>query len=118
MHALFEAMKAEGGAASGSSTSSSSGDASAAGPVQTRMSSDLSSLISDVSNGQAPSGLQDAFSKLAADLQSSGGSSTSTSGGSGSEATLQAFLTALQQDLGYGATASSSSAGSLVTAQA
>jgi len=113
MHALFQALKGEG-----TSSGSSSSDASSSGTPQSSMATDLSSLISDVSNGQAPSGLQDAFSKLASDLQASGGSSTSTSAGTGSQATLQAFLTALQQDIGYGSTAASTSAGSLVTTQA
>jgi hypothetical protein len=117
MHTLFEALKGEG-ASSGSSSSSSSSSSDGSPSPQTRLSSDLSSLISDVSNGNAPSDLQDAFSKLATDLQSGGGTSTSTSSGSGNEATLQAFLTALQQDLGYGSTAPSTSAGSLVTTQA
>jgi hypothetical protein len=115
MHALFEAVKSE--SASGSSASSSSGD------PQSSFATGLSSLISQVSSGSAPAGLQGAFSKLESDLQASGAATSSTdpsssSAGAGSvQATLQAFLTNLQQDLGYGSSNASAAVGSLRTAQ-
>jgi hypothetical protein len=116
MHALFEAMKSEGSSGSSDSTSTT---ATGSGDPQNQMASDLSSLISDVSNGNAPSGLQAAFSKLASDLESSGASASSSTStdSTSSSASLQAFLTALQQDLGYGATSSTSSVGSVVSTQ-
>jgi hypothetical protein len=115
MHSLFEAVKSE------STTGTSSSSSSSASDSKTSFADGLSSLISQVSSGSAPSDLQSAFSKLATDLQAAGstaGSSTaSSSSGSGSiQATLQAFLTNLQQDLGYGSS-NASAIGNLVTAQ-
>jgi hypothetical protein len=116
MHALFEAVKSE--SSSGSPASSSSGD------PQSSFATGLSSLISQVSNGGAPAGLQSAFSKLESDLQASGAATSSTDPSSSSasassvQATLQAFLTNLQQDLGYGSSNASAAVGSLMTAQA
>ena len=114
MHALFEALKSE--SSSGSPASPSSGD------PQSSFATGLSSLISQVSSGSAPVGLQGAFSKLESDLQasaatSSTGSSSSSAGASSVQATLQAFLTNLQQDLGYGSSNASAAVGSLMTAQ-
>ena len=114
MHSLFEAVKGE---SSSSSASTSTGN----GDPQSTFAAGLSSLISQVSGGSAPSDLQAAFSKLASDLQSSGATTgstdpSSTSGSNAVQATLPAFLTNLQQDLGYG-TSSASASGSLITAQ-
>ena len=114
MHSLFEAVKGE---SSSSSASTSTGN----GDPQSTFAAGLSSLISQVSGGSAPSDLQAAFSKLASDLQSSGATtgstgSSSTSSSDAVQATLQAFLTNLQQDLGYG-TSNASASGSLITAQ-
>jgi hypothetical protein len=81
-------------------------------------------LISQVSNGTAPSDLQSAFDKVAADLTQSGSSSanitaaSSGSASSSSSATLQALLTQLQQNLGYGTSSSSAAIGNLLTTQA
>jgi hypothetical protein len=115
MHSLFEAVKGESASSTSASSSSSASD------PKTSFADGLSSLISQVSSGSAPSDLQSAFSKLAADLQAAGtttsSSAASSSGGSGSiQATLQAFLTNLQQDLGYGSS-NASAIGNLMTAQ-
>jgi hypothetical protein len=128
MHALFDAMKSEGASssASGSSSTSSSGS-----DPQTSLSSDLSALVTQVSNGNAPTDLQNAFSKLVSDLQGSASASgasgttaagTSTTGdptvtASAATPTLQDFLTKLQSTLGYGSGAVAAS-GNLVSAQA
>ena len=114
MHSLFEAVKNEA-TTSASSTSSGGSD------PQSNFASGLSSLISQVSAGSAPSDLQASFSQLASDLQASGATASSTDGSSTDassrvQATLQAFLTHLQQDLGYGGP-SASAGGSLITTQ-
>jgi hypothetical protein len=112
MHQLFEAVKAEGAASpgAGSAAASSSGDS------QTGFASGLSALISQVSGGTAPAALLSAFSQLASDLSpptaAASGAATDSS-----QPTLQAFLTQLQQTLGYGPTTSGSASGSLVTTQ-
>jgi hypothetical protein len=112
MHALFEAVKSE--SASGGTASSVSSDPKAT------FADGLSSLISQVSSGTAPADLQSAFSKLASDLQPAAATTAvtgSTSAGAGSvQATLQAFLTNLQQDLGY-AGSNASAVGNLLTTQ-
>lgn len=113
MHSLFEAVKSE-------NTSTGSASSGAADP-KASFADGLSSLISQVSSGSAPADLQSAFSKLASDLQASGssvtGAAAATSSSAGSvQATLQAFLTNLQQDLGYGSS-NASTVGNLVTAQ-
>ena len=119
MHALFEAVKSESSGAT-ATTASSTGSSSA--DPQSSFANGLSALISQVGSGSAPADLQSAFSKLASDLQASGGTTSASSATSGtssdssSAATLQAFLTHLQQDLGYGS-GSASPAGSLVTTQ-
>ena len=77
-------------------------------------------MISQVSNGSAPSDLQSAFTQLASDFSSgaSTGSSAPTSGDTSSPATLQAFLTQLQQTLGYASSGNSATAtGALLTTQ-
>jgi hypothetical protein len=115
MHELFQAVKSEG-SANPTTTDSGSGD------PQSSFAAGLSALISQVSNGSAPAGLQDAFSKLAADLQGSASSSATTdasasSASASTQPTLQALLTNLQQDLGYGKS-STSAVGNSVSAQA
>ena len=118
MHQLFEAVRSDAsGATSAAGTSGSTGSAD----PQTNFASGLSTLIGQVASGTAPAGLQSAFATLTSALQQSGSASSSSSSGSGSnstttdQATLQSFLTSLQQNLGYGA-ASSSPVGSLLTA--
>ena len=116
MHALFEAVKSEqsSGAGSNSADPSSAGSSFASG---------LSSLISQVSSGAAPADLQSAFGKLASDLQSASDPSASNgasgqAGDPASQATLQAFLSKLQDSLGYGATAGASATGNLLASTA
>jgi len=117
MHALFQAVKGE--SASGTpSTASSSTDSKA------NFAAGLSNLISQVSSGSAPADLQSAFAKVAADMQQTGSSSagtTSTNSNSSSsspQATLQALLTQMQQNLGYGASSSNAAIGNLLSTQA
>jgi hypothetical protein len=116
MHALFQAIKGETTAGSGSTAS----DPSAA---KTSFADGLSALISQVGNGSTPSDLQTAFSKLASDLQPSvqqaadGATTPGTANATAPQATLQALLTALQQDLGYGGS-TSPAVGNSVSTQA
>lgn len=111
MHQLFEAVKGEstpGGPASPSNAPASADPQSAFG-------AGLTSLIAQVSNGTAPPALQSAFAQLSSDL--SAASAAAPAGNSdASQATLQAFLTRLQQELGYGPSGVSAS-GSLVKTQ-
>ena len=113
MHALFQAVKSENSSTSTAATGSTDPKANfAAG---------LSALITQVSNGNAPADLQDAFSQVAKDLQANSStldSTTSSSSGSTPQATLQALLTQLQQNLGYGASSSTAGIGNLLSAQA
>lgn len=123
LHAFFQAVKGE--TAAGASTSGS-----ASTERTTGFAAGLSALISQVSAGSAPSELQSAFSKLTSDLQPAGASastavagaaahvdSTATdAGAASSRATLQALLTSLQQDLGYGSP-STPAIGNLVSTQ-
>jgi hypothetical protein len=118
MHELFQAVKSE------SSASPTTTDSGSGGP-QSSFADGLSALIAQVGNGSAPAGLQDAFSKLAADLQGSASPSATTDASAGSSSnsststapTLQALLTNLQQDLGYGKS-STSAIGNSVSALA
>jgi hypothetical protein len=115
MHALFQAVKGESSTNAGSTASGS------ADPKSSSFASGLSALISQVTNGSAPAGLQDAFSKLAADLQGSQAApATTAAAGAPSSAaaapSLQALLTNLQQDLGYGSSGTTS-LGNAVSAQ-
>jgi hypothetical protein len=112
MHQLFEAVKAEGSAPAGAG----SGATSSSGDSQSGFAAGLSALISQVSGGTAPAALQSAFSQLASDLSPAAASASGAATDS-SPATLQAFLTQLQQTLGYGQTTSGSASGSLVTTQ-
>jgi len=117
MHALFQAVKGE--SASGTaSTASSSTDPKA------NFAAGLSALISQVSSGAAPADLQSAFAKVAADMQQTGSSAAGTtstgssSSSSSPQATLQALLTQMQQNLGYGASSTTAAIGNLLSTQA
>jgi len=114
MHALFQAVKGESaaGAAGSADGSASTGD------PKTNFAAGLSALIAQVGNGSAPTELQDAFKQLSSDLQSSGTASGSgTSAASSPSATLQALLTQLQQNLGYG-NSSLAATGNVISTQA
>jgi hypothetical protein len=114
MHQLFEAVKSQDSAAA----SSTSSGPSAPGGSQSGFGAGLASLITQVSAGTAPADLQSAFAQLSSDLPASAASSSAAAGATDSQVTLQAFLTNLQQDLGYGqASASASASGSLVATQ-
>ena len=116
MHALFQAVKGESAAVS---TAASSGSID----PKTGFAAGLSALISQVSGGSAPSDLQSAFSKLASDLQqvsptagtATTGSTPASGGPASTQATLQALLTRLQQDLGYGSSSTSAIGNSIST---
>jgi hypothetical protein len=124
MHSLFQALKSENGSDSSSATAST-GSASGGGQ-QTGFAANLAALISQTSTGGAPADLQSAFAKLAADLQGGSGSSTSSDStttpvaasttSTSSSAALQAFLTQLQQNLGYGSYALNAS-GNVISTQ-
>ena len=106
MHQLFEALKSQSGtsAAAGASSKSQAADSSAASKGQRpNFSADLSSLISQVSSGNVPSGLAGAFNKLASDLQASNTANASQNAGTptGAAMSLQQFLAAIQQSIGY-----------------
>lgn len=111
MHALFQAVKSDASA-------STTGSSSTTGAANGNFASGLASLISQVSNGQAPADLQTAFAKVVTDLQGASGSTTAGAGTAGStstnpQATLQALLTQMQQNLGYGASGNSSNSSAL-----
>ena len=106
MHALFQAVKGE-------STSDTSTAGSTSSDPKTNFAAGLSTLISQVSGGSAPSDLQSAFSKLTSDLQPSSGATTTAA----HQVSLQALLTNLQQDLGYG-NSSTSAIGNSISTQA
>jgi hypothetical protein len=80
--------------------------------------SGLGAVISQVSNNQALAPLQDAFARIVADLQPAAPSSGAGDAGTGAQVTLQALLTQLQQNLGYGAAGNTSALGNLVSAHA
>ena len=118
MHALFQAVKGESASAGNTPTTSATGATGATDP-RTNFASGLSALITQVSNGQASTDLQNAFAKVVTDLQGTAGTSTSGSSTTPNpQATLQALLTQLQQNLGYGAASSSSALGNLVSEHA
>jgi hypothetical protein len=100
VHALFNAVHGENSGATPATPATPTTPAVPATPPAGssgpggQFSAGLSALITQVSNGNAPSGLQDAFNALLGDLQSTSGASPTV--------TLQQFLTALQQNLGYG----------------
>jgi hypothetical protein len=97
MHALFQAVKSESSATSGNGTSAST-------DPKANFAAGLTALISQVSNGSAPSDLQSAFTQLTSDLQAAGSAATATTTSATSAATtsLQALLTELQKNIGYG----------------
>lgn len=112
MHALFGALRSE---------SSSSGDGSSGSGGQdprASFASDLASLITQTSQGNAPQGLQSAFSQLVGDLQGNSGSTTADGSASPGTVSLQDLLTKLQAQMGYGSPATSSAVGNLVSATA
>ncbi len=127
MHALFEAVKADSSADSSSGSSSDSGQGN--GDPRANFASGLAALVTQAANGNAPSELQSAFAKLQADLTVSAGTATSSSDGTAAtstastastnaaQATLQAFLTQLQQNLGYGSSASLAATGNVISTQ-
>jgi hypothetical protein len=113
LHALFDAMKnarpAAGSADSGLSAPGTGRSSFAAG---------LATVISEVTSGSAPAGLQDAFARLQTDLQG-GAASSAGAGGSGAAAiSLQALLSKLQNTLGYADTGSTAASGNIVSASA
>ena len=116
MAALVQAVNGDASSSSSSTSSSASATAASSGASDTKASfaSGLAKVIAQVSSGNAPAGLQDAFNKLASALDPSGNSS------SASTPTLQNLLTQFQQNLGYGSNGSSNSAalGNLVSTQA
>lgn len=120
MHALFQAVKSEANSASsaGAPSTGTAGSSDPGSPFGSR----LNTLITDVSNGNAPSDLQNAFNKLVSDMQTSSNSAGAPANGSAStgtqaQITLQEFLSKLQSNLGYGASGSSAS-GSILSATA
>ena len=113
MHALFQAVKGENTGATGS------GDGTAStGDPKTNFAAGLSALIAQAGNGSAPTELQDAFKQLSSDLQTSGApGGAGASATSAPSATLQALLTQLQQNLGYG-NSSLAATGNVISTQA
>ena len=107
MHAMFEAVKGQqqtaGGATNGAADPSH---------ASSSFSSGLASLISQVSSGNAPADLQAAFTKLEGDLP---GTTAVSASADATTPTLQAFLTKLQDGLGYGTSASTTAAGAIVS---
>lgn len=118
MHALFQAVKGE----STASKTDTSANGSSTDP-KNNFAAGLSALISQVSNGQAPTDLQNAFAQVVNDLQSttnttSSGSTGASGGAASQKVTLQALLTQMQQNLGYGASSSTTSLGNIVSTTA
>jgi hypothetical protein len=110
LHALFQAIKGESTAGS-STTSASSTDPKA------NFAAGLSALITQASNGTAPTDLQNAFSTLATDLQANSPAAASATSGStdaASQKQLLQLLTQFQQNLGYGGTSSNAALGNLL----
>jgi hypothetical protein len=107
VHELFQALR-QAGSPHDSAPATSAASSDSAPPVnlepapKPRVASNLSALISQVSSGSVPPGLQSAYAKLVTDLQPSGSVADS---GNTTPPTLQELLTRLQQNLGYGATA-------------
>ena len=108
MHALSQAVKGESadGQTNAGATSADS---------KTNFAGGLAALISQVASGTAPADLQKAFSKLASDMQQQNSTTTDSgeaqqvgAGGTSAPSTpnvsLQALLTQMQQNLGYGKT--------------
>jgi hypothetical protein len=76
----------------------------------------LSTLISLVSNNQAPAELQTAFTRLLNDLPAPSTTTPAPSGGSPS-VTLLGLLNRMQQNLGYSTYRHAASVGSILNAQ-
>ncbi|HEY2189678.1 MAG TPA: hypothetical protein VGH48_14065, partial [Caldimonas sp.] len=110
MHTLFEAVKGEQTAAGGATNGAADPSHSASS-----FSSGLSALISQVAGGNAPADLQTAFTKLESDLQAN---SAASSAGNATPVTLQAFLSKLQDSLGYGASGTSTATGNITSSAA
>lgn len=113
MHAVFQAVKAENANGSSSSNSTST-------DPKANFASGLSALISQVSNGNAPADLQNAFSKVVTDLQTVSTTPSAAAASSSTatpQATLQVLLTQLQQNLGYGPTSSTAAIGNFLSTQ-
>ncbi len=127
MHALFQAVKADSSSAPSATAAASSSTGS---DPKASFAAGLSALISQVSSGQAPADLQSAFAKVVNDLQGSSASSTATTASgtgstaavsgatSSSQVTLQALLSKMQQNLGYGPASSTPSLSNILSAQA
>ena len=113
MHSLFDAVRTTDNASTGSGDATGGG-ANAGG---SGFAAGLSALVTQVSAGNAPSDLQSAFNKLLADQPGAAGASASDGSGS-SSVTLQALLTQLQQNLGYGSTGVANGVGNVVSASA
>lgn len=128
MHALFQAVKAD--SSSATSATATAGSGSSGNDPKASFAAGLSALISQVSSGQAPADLQSAFAKVVNDLQGSSASSTATTASgtgstaavsgatSSSQVTLQALLSKMQQNLGYGPASSTPSLSNILSAQA
>ena len=119
MHTLFQALKGESGTdSSGTASSGGSQSGGHSGPRKAHFAADLSKLISQTGNGNAPSDLQSAFAKLMQDMQATNaaGSGTQGSNADTTATTLQGFLNQLQQNLGYG-TSSLPATGNLISTQ-
>lgn len=113
MHALFQAVKG------GTSIDPSAAGSGSADP-KAGFAAGLSALISQASSGSAPADLQSAFSKLASDLQQANPTAVDAAAAAGAagatvQPTLQALLTNLQQDLGYGNSSTSAIGNSIST---
>ena len=103
---------------SASGTTGASAVSAAYGSGRSGFSAGLSALISQVSSGNAPAGLQSAYNKLVSDLQNSSSTASASSNSTASTtngASLQALLTQLQQNLGYSTSSNTSGIGGLVS---
>ncbi len=105
MHALFEAVRSD---PAGESGTAGTGNA-AGGPSS--FAGGLSALTTQMANGSAPSDLQSAFAQL---VQDAGTPATSATAGS-ANASLRAFLTQLQANLGDAASSRSGSGNPVAT---
>ena len=111
MHSLFDAVRTTDNASTGGADATGGGaNAGASG-----FAAGLSALVTQVSAGNAPGDLQSAFNKLLADQPGAAGAPASEGS---SSVTLQALLTQLQQNLGYGSTGVANGVGNVVSASA
>ena len=142
MHALFQSMQSASQSASTATaaTTGTAGTTASSGASGNTFASGLSQVISEVSNGSAPSALQTAFNTLSTALQQLQGSAGTGSGsasslvasasgasaagaanpgtGNSTQITLQQLLTQLQQTLGYNASLGNSALGSYLNTSA